>query len=59
MKNHDKMKNYDTHFEAAIVGIGIITMALTSIVLAGIKLVEYIAKQLNKNERYYYYRIPY
>lgn len=40
------MKNFDTYFETAIVGIGIIAMAITSIVLAGIKLVEYIAKYI-------------
>ena len=41
---HEKKKNFDTYFETAIVGIGIIVMALTSIVLAGIKLVELIIK---------------
>ena len=46
MDNHDKMKNFDTYFGTAIVGIGMIAMALTSIVLAGIKLVEYIAKYI-------------
>lgn len=44
MTTHDKMKNFDTYFETAIVSIGIITMAITSIVLAGIKLVEYLLK---------------
>lgn len=44
MNNHEKKKNYDTYFETAMVGIGIIAMALTSIVLAGIKLVELIIK---------------
>ena len=44
MNNHEKQKNYDRAFETAIVGIGIIATALTSIVLAGIKLVELIIK---------------
>ena len=46
MNNHDENKNLSEYFETAIVGIGIIAMALTSIVLAGIKLVEYIAKYI-------------
>ena len=46
MNNHDKQKNFDRTFETAIVGIGIIAMGLTSIVLAGIKLVEYIVKYI-------------
>ncbi|MCK9445064.1 MAG: hypothetical protein M0Q14_11120 [Tissierellaceae bacterium] len=46
MTTHDKNKNLSEYFETAIVGIGIIAMALTSIVLAGIKLVEYIAKYI-------------
>ena len=44
MTTHDKNKNLSQYFETAIVGIGIIAMALTSIVLAGIKLVELIIK---------------
>lgn len=44
MTTHDKNKNLSQYFETAVVGIGIITMALTSIVLAGIKLVEYLLK---------------
>lgn len=40
------MKNFGTYFETAIVGIGIIAMTFTSIVLAGIKLVEYIVKYI-------------
>jgi len=44
MTTHDKNKNLSQYFETAIVGIGIIAMALTSIVLAGIKLVEYLLK---------------
>ena len=46
MTTHDKNKNISEYFENAIVGIGIIAMAITSIVLAGIKLVEYIAKYI-------------
>lgn len=44
MKTHEENKNLSNYIETATVGIGIITMALTLIVLAGIKLVEYIAK---------------
>ena len=44
MTTHDKNKNLSQYFETATVGIGIISMALTSIVLAGIKLVELIIK---------------
>ncbi len=46
MTTHDKNKNLSEYFETAIVGIGIIAMGLTSIVLGGIKLVEYIAKYI-------------
>ena len=42
--SHDEMKSYSNYFETAIVGIGVIVMALTSIILAGIKLVEYLLK---------------
>lgn len=44
MTTHDKDKNLSQYFETAIVGIGIIAMGFTSIVLAGIKLVELIIK---------------
>ena len=44
MTTHDENKNLSNYIETAMVGIDIISMALTSIVLAGIKLVEYIAK---------------
>lgn len=44
MTTHDKNKNLSQYFETAVVGIGLIAMALTSIVLAGIKLVEYLLK---------------
>lgn len=44
MKTHDENKNLSNYIETAIVGIGIISMALTSIILAGVKLVEYVAK---------------
>lgn len=46
MTTHDKNKNLSQYFETAVVGIGLIVMAITSIVLAGIKLVEYIAKYI-------------
>ncbi len=44
MKTHEENKNLSEYFETAIIGIGIIAMGLTSIVLAGIKLVELIIK---------------
>ena len=44
MKTHEEKKNYSNYVETAITAIGIIAMALTSIVLAGIKLVELIIK---------------
>ena len=40
------MKSYSNYFETAIVGIGIIAMAITSIILAGIKLVELLLKYI-------------
>ncbi len=46
MTTHEENKNLSNYIETAIVGIGIIAMGLTSIVLAGIKLVEYIAKYI-------------
>lgn len=44
MTTHDKNKNLSQYFETAVVGIGLIGMAVTSIVLASIKLVELIIK---------------
>ena len=44
MTTHDKDKNLSQYFETAVVGIGIIAMGFTSIVLAGIKLIELIIK---------------
>jgi hypothetical protein len=44
MNNHEKMKNFDTYFEAAIVGIGMIIFFGGSIILSVIKLVELIIK---------------
>lgn len=40
MTTHDKMKNFDTYFETAIVGIGMIIFFGGFMVLGVIKLVE-------------------
>lgn len=44
MDNHDKMKNFDTYFETAIVGIGMIIFFGGSVIMSLIKLVELIIK---------------
>ncbi len=44
MENHNKNKNFDTYFETAIVGIGMIIFFGGSIILSVIKLVETIIK---------------
>lgn len=44
MNNHDKNKNLSHYFETAVAGIGLIVMAVASIVLAFIKSVEFLIK---------------
>lgn len=44
MTTHNKNKNFDTYFETAIVGIGMIIFFGGSIILSVIKLVETIIK---------------
>ena len=44
MDSHDKMKNFDTYFETALVGIGMIAFFGGSVILSVIKLIELIIK---------------
>lgn len=44
MTTHNKNKNFDTYFETAIVGIGMIAFFGGSVILSVIKLVETIIK---------------